>query len=74
MLNVEAIDADVSRAWPEMEFIAHLVMTYLSIAFRAGVILASECLISFATSMVAIFDFNGGGRLRRENNLCQGGE
>ena len=57
-----------------MNIAAKLVMTYLFIAFRAGVILASECLISSVASMAAIFDFNGSGRLRRENNLCQGGE
>ena len=61
-------------AWSEMHIAAKLVMTYLFIAFRAGVILASECSISSVASMAAIFDFNGSGRLRRENNLCQGGE
>ena len=33
-------------AWSEMHIAAKLVMTYLFIAFRAGVILASEWLIS----------------------------
>ena len=42
MLNVKNVDTSVSHPY-EMEFVAKLVMAYLLIAFRAGVILASEC-------------------------------
>lgn len=38
-------------------------------AYRVGVILASECSISFLTEiMAAIFDFNGSGSLGKEIN------
>ena len=43
MLNVKNVDTSVSHPYSEMEFVAKLVMAYLLIAFRAGVILASEC-------------------------------
>ena len=43
MLNVKNVDTSVSHPYSEMEFVAKLVMAYLLIAFRASVILASEC-------------------------------
>ena len=51
-------------------------MSSMTIACRAGVILASKRMLSIflAKIMAAIFYFNDNGRLRRERNLYQGGE
>ena len=53
-----------------------VVVSSMTIACRAGVILASKRMpsIFLAKIMAAIFYFNDNGRLRRERNLYQGGE
>ena len=46
---------------------------FVGVAYRLGVILASECSLSFLTEiMAAIFDFNGSGSLGKEINFYKG--
>ena len=53
----------------------HIHVYFVGVAYRAGVILASECSVFFLREIkAAIFDFNGSGRLGRKINFYQGGE
>ena len=52
----------------------HIHVYFVGVAYRAGVILASECSVFFLREIkAAIFDFNGSGRLGRKINFYQGG-
>ena len=52
----------------------HIHVYFVGVAYRAGVILASECSVFFLREIkAAIFDFNGSGKLGRKINFYQGG-